>query len=65
MSYSSLKQLAHGLALLVLQRWSIWLLLVVAGVVVLQVAITVLVVVVRAVFAQVQDFLSRREQLIQ
>ena len=26
MSYSSLKQLAHGLVLLVLQRWSIWLL---------------------------------------
>jgi hypothetical protein len=32
MSYRLLKQLAHGLALLVLQRWSIWLLLVVVGV---------------------------------
>ena len=31
MSYRLLKQLAHGLALLVLQRWSIWLLLVVVG----------------------------------
>ena len=28
MSYRLLKQLAHGLALLVLQRWSIWLWLV-------------------------------------
>ena len=33
MSYRLLKQLAHGLALLVLQRWSIWLLLVGVGVV--------------------------------
>ena len=57
MSYRLLKQLAHGLALLVLQRWSIWLLLVVVVVVAMLVDKLMVAVVVLAVLEQAQDYL--------
>jgi hypothetical protein len=57
MSYSSLKHLAHGLALQVLQRWSIWLLLVEVVVGLLPQETTLLAEVVRVAIELAQDYL--------